>query len=102
MEEISGNRLVWRHIKKERTLIDMIEKNFPVPQGLNEEELKMALDPLGYDSIIDADEIYHQTQRQASMIDRERSIKSTAENDRIKKWENEDYKKWKSNDAEKR
>ena len=60
---IAGNRLVWRHIQKERALVQMLEKNFPISQGLNEEELKMTLDPLGYDPIIDIDEIHSRNRR---------------------------------------
>ena len=43
MDEIAGNRLVWRHIQKENR--------------------KMMLDPLGYDSIVDIDEIYSRNRR---------------------------------------
>ena len=28
--EIAGNRLVWRHIQKERALVQMLEKGFPL------------------------------------------------------------------------
>ena len=41
--EIAGNRLVWRHIQKENQ--------------------KMILDPLGYDPIIDIDEVHHRNRR---------------------------------------
>jgi len=41
--EISGNRLVWRHIQKENQ--------------------KMILDPLGYDPLRDIDEIHHRNRR---------------------------------------
>jgi hypothetical protein len=43
MEEIAGNRLVWLHIQKENR--------------------KMFLDPLGYDPIIDIDEIHSRNRR---------------------------------------
>ena len=68
MEEIAGNRLVWRHIQKERALeqalVQMLEK-FSIPQGLNEEDRKMMLDPLGYDAIKDIDEIHHRNRRKS-------------------------------------
>jgi len=35
----------------------------PIPEGLSEEDLKMLLDPLGYDPIIDIDEIHHRNRR---------------------------------------
>ena len=89
MEEIAGNRLVWRHIQRENQL--------------------MTLDPLGYDAIIDIDEIHHRNRRktddpyiQAAIIDRERKKKADVEEKLITKWENEDYKRWKSNSAERR
>ena len=43
MEEIAGNRLVWLHIQKENR--------------------KMTLDPLGYDAIVDIDEIQSRNRR---------------------------------------
>ena len=43
MEEIAGNRLVWRHIQNENR--------------------KMLLDPLGYDAIRDIDEIHSRNRR---------------------------------------
>ena len=61
--EIAGNRLVWRHIQKERALVQMLEKNFPIPKRLSEEKRKMMLDPLGYDPIKDIDEIHHRNRR---------------------------------------
>jgi len=65
-QEIAGNRLVWRHIQKERALeqalVQMLEK-FSIPQGLNEEDRKMMLDPLGYDAIKDIDEIHQRNRR---------------------------------------
>ena len=87
--EIAGNRLVWRHIQKENQ--------------------KMILDPLGYDPIIDIDEIHSRNRRktddpyiQAAMIDHSRKKKADIEEKRLKEWENEDYKKWKNNSAERR
>ena len=35
----------------------------PIPEGLSEEELKMILDPLGYDAIKDIDEIHNRNRR---------------------------------------
>ena len=43
MKEIAGNRLVWLHIQKENR--------------------KMMLDPLGYDAIVDIDEIHSRNRR---------------------------------------
>jgi hypothetical protein len=43
VEEIAGNRLVWLHIQKENR--------------------KMTLDPLGYDAIVDIDEIQSRNRR---------------------------------------
>ena len=37
----------------------------PIPEGLNEEELKMLLDPLGYDAIKDIDEIHNRNRRKS-------------------------------------
>ena len=62
--EIAGNRLVWRHIQKERALVQMLEK-FSMPEGLSEEEQKMMLDPLGYDAIKDIDEIHQRNRRKS-------------------------------------
>ena len=45
MEEIAGNRLVWRHIQRENQ--------------------KMILDPLGYDAIKDIDEIQSRNRRKS-------------------------------------
>ena len=73
--EIAGNRLVWRHIQKERALVQMLEKDFPIPEGLSEKDLKMMLDPLGYDSIIDIDEIHHRNRRKTD----DPYIKATSE-----------------------
>ena len=73
--EIAGNRLVWRHIQKERALVQMLEKDFPIPEGLSEEDQKMMLDPLGYDPIIDIDEIHHRNRRKSD----DPYIKATSE-----------------------
>ena len=62
--EIAGNRLVWRHIQKEQALVQMLEK-FSIPEGLNEGERKMMLDPLGYDAIKDIDEIHSRNRRKS-------------------------------------
>ena len=62
--EIAGNRLVWRHIQKERALVQMLEK-FSIPEGLSEEERKMMLDPLGYDAIKDIDEKHSRNRRKS-------------------------------------
>jgi len=40
-----------------------MEKVFTIPKGLTEEELKMVLDPLGYDAIKDIDEIHNRNRR---------------------------------------
>ena len=37
----------------------------PIPEGLNEEELKMILNPLGYDAIKDIDEIHNRNRRKS-------------------------------------
>ena len=63
-EEIAGNRLVWKHIQEEQALVQMLEK-FSIPQGLNEEDRKMMLDPLGYDAIKDIDEIHQRNRRKS-------------------------------------
>ena len=88
--EIAGNRLVWRHIQKERALTQMLEKNFPIPEGLSEEDRKMMLDPLGYAPIIDIDEIHHRNRRKTD----DPYIKATMQS--------ADYKTWKDNPAERR
>ena len=72
--EIAGNRLVWRHIQKERALVQMLEK-FSMPEGLSEEEQKMMLDPLGYDAIKDIDEIHRRNRRKSD----DPYIKATSE-----------------------
>ena len=93
MTEIAGNRLVWRHIQKEQALeqvlVQMLEK-FSIPQGLNEEDRKMMLDPLGYDAIKDIDEIFSRNRRKSD----DPYIQATMKN--------ADYKKWKNNTAERR
>ena len=53
--EISGNRLVWRHIQKENQ--------------------KMILNPLGYDPLRDIDEIHHRNRRKTD----DPYIKATSE-----------------------
>ena len=40
-----------------------MEKVFTIPKGLTEEELKMVLDPLGYDAIRDIDELTNRNRR---------------------------------------
>ena len=67
---IAGNRLVWRHIQKENQ--------------------KMILDPLGYDPIIDIDEIHSRNRRKTD----DPYIRATMKN--------ADHKKWKNNPAERR
>ena len=64
MAEISGNRLVWRHIQKENQ--------------------KMILDPLGYDAIKDIDEIMSRNRRKTD----DPYIRATIENADYKKWKN--------------
>ena len=90
IEEIAGNRLVWRHIQKERAFVQMLEKDFPIPEGLNEEELKMTLDPLGYDAIKDIDEIHQRNRRKTD----DPYIRATSKS--------ADHKRWKENTAERR
>ena len=41
----------------------MLDHKLSIPKGLSEEELKMVLDPLGYDAIIDIDEIHNRNRR---------------------------------------
>jgi len=67
---IAGNRLVWRHIQKENQ--------------------KMILDPLGYDPIIDIDEIHSRNRRKTD----DPYIRATMKN--------ADHKRWKDNPAERR
>ena len=74
MKEIPGNRLVWKHIQEEQALVQMLEK-FSIPQGLNEEDRKMILDPLGYDAIKDIDEIHRRNRRKSD----DPYIKATSE-----------------------
>ena len=69
-KEIAGNRLVWRHIQQENQ--------------------KMMLDPLGYDPIIDIDEIHSRNRRKTD----DPYIRATMKN--------ADHKKWKNNPAERR
>ena len=88
--EIAGNRLVWRHIQKERALVQMLEREFSIPEGLSEEDRKMMLDPLGYDAIKDIDEIFSRNRRKSD----DPYIQATMKN--------ADYKKWKNNTAERR
>ena len=73
--EIAGNRLVWRHIQKERALVQMLEREFPIPKGLSEEDRKMLLDPLGYNAIKDIDEIHQRNRRKSD----DPYIKATSE-----------------------
>ena len=96
-QEIDGNSLVWRHIQKEQALVQMLEK-FSIPEGLNEEERKMMLDPLGYDAIQDIDEIHLRNRRKSD----DPYLKATKELKKMKLMENKDYKRWKNNDAERR
>jgi hypothetical protein len=69
-KEIAGNRLVWLHIQRENQ--------------------KMMLDPLGYDPLIDIDEVHSRNRRKTD----DPYIKATMKN--------ADYKKWKENTAERR
>ena len=69
-KEIAGNRLVWRHIQQENQ--------------------KMMLDPLGYDPIIDIDEMHQRNRRKTD----DPYIRATSKN--------ADYKRWKDNPAERR
>ncbi|HCX24748.1 MAG TPA: hypothetical protein DHN29_22730 [Cytophagales bacterium] len=69
--------------------MEEIEGIPPMPEGLSEEERKMILDPLGYDAIIDIDEIHHRNRRKTD----DPYIKATS---------NEDFKRWKDNTAERR
>ena len=68
--EIAGNRTVWNYIQKENQ--------------------KMMLDPLGYDPIIDIDEIHSRNRRKTD----DPYIRATMKN--------ADHKKWKENTAERR
>ena len=69
--------------------MEEIDGTPPMPEGLSEEERKMILDPLGYDAIIDIDEIHHRNRRKTD----DPYIKATS---------NEDFKRWKDNTAERR
>ena len=62
MVEISGNRLVWRHIQKENQ--------------------RMMLDPLGYDVLRDIDEIHSRNRRKTD----DPYIRATMKNADYKKW----------------
>ena len=66
--ELPGNSLVWRHIRRENQ--------------------SMILDPLGYDPIIDIDEVHSRNRRKTD----DPYIKATMKN--------ADYKRWKDNTAE--
>ena len=68
--ELPGNSLVWRHIRRENQ--------------------RMILDPLGYDPIIDIDEVHSRNRRKTD----DPYIKATMKN--------ADYKRWKDNTAERR
>ena len=41
----------------------MLDHKLSIPKGLSEEELKMVLDPLGYDAIRDIDELTNRNRR---------------------------------------
>ena len=41
----------------------MLDHKLSIPKGLSEEELKMVLDPLGYDAIKDIHEIHSRNRR---------------------------------------
>ena len=62
IEEIAGNRLVWRHIQQENQ--------------------KMILDPLGYDAIKDIDEIHQRNRRKTD----DPYIKATMQSADYKTW----------------
>ncbi len=70
--------------------IQMLEKDFHIPEGLSEEDRKMMLDPLGYDAIKDIDEIHSKNRRKTD----DPYIRAITKN--------EGYKRWKNNDAERR
>ena len=74
---------------EEQALVQKLEK-FSIPEGLDKEERKMMLDPLGYNAIKDIDEIYSRNRRKSD----DPYIKATMEN--------ADYKRWKDNPAERR
>ena len=67
-----------------------VDKIYHIPEGLDEEERKMILNPLGYDAIKDIDEIHSRNRRKSD----DPYIKATMEN--------VDYKRWKDNPAERR
>ena len=68
--EVAGNRLVWRHIQQENQ--------------------RMILDPLGYDPIIEIDDMHQRNRRKTD----DPYIRATSKN--------ADYKRWKDNPAERR
>ena len=68
--EVAGNRLVWRHIQQENQ--------------------RMILDPLGYDPIIDIDEMHQRNRRKTD----DPYIRATSKS--------ADHKRWKENTAERR
>ena len=70
---------------------------FKIPKGLSKEELKMLLDPLGYDPIIDIDEINLRHRRKTD----DPYLKATIEQSKAR-LENKDYRRWKNNPAERR
>ena len=53
----------------------MLDHKLSIPKGLSEEELKMVLDPLGYDAIRDIDELHNRNRRSTD----DPYIKATAE-----------------------
>ena len=72
--------------------ISMVEvESIPsIPEGLDKEELKMLLDPLGYDALKDIDEIHSRNRRKTD----DPYIRATSKN--------ADHKRWKENTAERR
>jgi len=62
---VSSESRVAQLDKEEQALVQMLEKNFPIPEGLSEEDRKMMLDPLGYDAIQDIDEIHSRNRRKS-------------------------------------
>ena len=61
-DEVAGNSLVWRHIRKENQ--------------------RMILDPLGYDALKDIDEIQSRNRRKTD----DPYIRATSENADYKRW----------------
>ena len=43
----------------------MLDHKLSIPKGLSEEELKIVLDPLGYNAIKDIDEIHQRNRRKS-------------------------------------